>query len=74
MTEANVIPFPQRSAPPPAPEPVGDFGDWMAWAESELTLLGFDLSATDYNWRAAHAKGLRPEVAADHAVRGLRAG
>lgn len=71
MTEATVIPFPRRSAPP---VPVGTFSDWMSWVESELSLRGYEPSATDYNWRAAHAKGLRPEVAADHALRGLKVG
>jgi hypothetical protein len=71
MTDSNVIAFPVRGAPP---QPTDDFSDWMAWAESELAILGYEVSATSYNWRLAHQRGLRPEVAADHAVRGLQAG
>lgn len=69
----NVIPFPVRPRPVSA-APAELFDDWMSWAQSELAILGFDLSATSYNWRAAHQKGLRPEVAAEHAVRGLQVG
>lgn len=71
MSDANVIAFPVRAAPP---TPTDTFNDWMSWAECELSILGYDVSATDYNWRAAHQKGLRPEVAAEHAARGLEAG
>ncbi len=71
MSDANVIAFPVRAAPP---TPTDAFNDWMSWAECELSILGYDVSATDYNWRAAHQKGLRPEVAAEHAARGLEAG
>jgi len=69
----NVIAFPVRSRTVSV-APVDPFDDWMSWAECELAILGFDLSATTYNWRAAHQKGLRPEVAAEHAVRGLQVG
>ncbi|GAB4357855.1 MAG: hypothetical protein Kow00114_09660 [Kiloniellaceae bacterium] len=69
----NVIAFPLRHRAAATP-PTDPFDVWMSWAESELALLGYELMATAYNWRAAHQKGLRPEVAADHAVRGLRAG
>lgn len=71
--EHNVIAFPVRSRTVSV-RPVDPFDDWMSWAECELAILGYDLSATTYNWRAAHEKGLRPEVAAEHAVRGLQAG
>jgi len=69
----NVIAFPVRSRTVSV-APVDPFDDWMSWAECELAILGFDLTATTYNWRAAHQKGLRPEVAAEHAVRGLQVG
>lgn len=69
----NVIAFPARNRTVAA-VPVDPFDDWMSWAECELSILGYDLSATSYNWRAAHEKGLRPEVAAEHAARGLEAG
>lgn len=71
MTGSNVIAFPLRNA---APAPTDDFGDWMVWAENELAILGYEVSATNYNWRLAHQRGLRPEVAADHATRGLEVG
>ncbi|MEQ8326954.1 MAG: hypothetical protein RH951_07335 [Parvibaculum sp.] len=71
MTDANVIAFPVRAMPS---TPADEFGDWMSWAECELAILGYEVSATSYNWRAAHEKGLRPEVAAEHAARGLEAG
>ena len=71
MSDANVIAFPVRAA---AVSPVDAFTDWMSWAECELAILGYELTATDYNWRAAHQKGLRPEVAAEHAVRSLEFG
>lgn len=70
---ATVIAFPDRNRTVAA-SPVDPFDDWMSWAECELSILGYDLSATSYNWRAAHEKGLRPEVAAEHAVRSLEAG
>jgi hypothetical protein len=69
----NVIAFPVRQKTVAA-LPVDPFDDWMSWAECELAILGYDLSATTYNWRAAHQKGLRPEIAAEHAVRGLQVG
>lgn len=71
MSDANVIAFPVRAA---AASPVDAFTDWMSWAECELAILGYEVTATDYNWRAAHQKGLRPEVAAEHAVRSLEFG
>ncbi len=70
MSDANVIAFPVRAAPA---SPADEFSDWMSWAECELAILGYDVTATDYNWRAAHEKGLSPEVAAEHAVRSLEA-
>ncbi|MGD1879586.1 MAG: hypothetical protein ACFB13_19050 [Kiloniellaceae bacterium] len=84
--DANVIAFPARATPPSksgaksGAKPGSklesrseEFRDWMSWAECELAILGYDLSACDYDWRAAHTKGLRPEIAAEQAARGLDA-
>lgn len=69
MSDANVIDFPQRAtAPLPRHD---DYRDWLAWAECELSILGYELSACDYDWRSAHAKGLRPEAAAAEAAQRL---
>jgi hypothetical protein len=65
MSDANVIDFPRRAV---AVSPHNGYRDWLAWVECELSILGYDLSACDYDWRAAHAKGLRPEVAATEAA------
>jgi hypothetical protein len=65
MSDANVIAFPVAAAPSTK---AGDFQTWLSWAECELAILGYDLSATDFDWRSAHAKGLRPELAAAEAV------
>jgi len=70
MSDANVIDFPQRAA---AVTPHSSYRDWLAWAECELSILGHDFSAAVYDWRAAHAKGLRPEAAAADAARRLEA-
>ena len=70
MTDANVIAFPVRDA---AAGKADAFRDWLSWAECELAILGYDLSACDYDWRAAHAKGLRPEVAAAQAAQIIEA-
>ena len=66
MTDANVIAFPAQVAPAAETD---RFRDWLSWVECELAILGYELSACSYNWRAAHDKGLRPEVAAATAVR-----
>lgn len=65
MSDANVIDFPRPSLQPPRHD---DYRDWLSWAECELSILGYELSACDYDWRAAHAKGLRPEAAAAEAA------
>lgn len=65
MSDANVIVFPSPAA---APKP-SSYRDWLSWAECELAILGYDFSACDYDWQAAHARGLRPEAAAAEAVR-----
>lgn len=70
MTDANVIAFPVRNGQAKA----DSFRDWLSWAECELAILGYDLSATDYDWRKAHEMGLRPERAAEQAAQGLDAG
>jgi hypothetical protein len=61
MSDANVIAFPPPAAPSSKPD---SYRDWLSWVECELAILGYDLSACDYDWRAAHSKGLRPEAAA----------
>ena len=68
MSDANVISFPQREA---SQSKADAFRDWLSWTECEVAILGYDLPACDYDWRAAHAKGLRPEVAAAQAVQGI---
>ena len=70
MTDANVIAFPVRDQ---SSGKADAFRDWLSWAECELAILGYDLSACDYDWRAAHAKGLRPEVAAAQAAQIIEA-
>ena len=60
MSDANVIAFPPRAA---SSKP-DSYRDWLSWVECELAILGYDLSACDYDWRAAHTKGLRPDAAA----------
>jgi hypothetical protein len=67
MSDAKVIAFPPRAAPTSQPERHrgrDSYRDWLSWVECELAILGYDLSACDYDWRAAHTKGLRPEAAA----------
>ena len=71
MTDANVIAFPAPSVPSSEDDA---FGNWLSWAECELSILGFDLSASSYDWRAAYNKGLRPEVAAEQAASGRDVG
>ncbi len=71
MSDANVIAFPVSAA---ASSDADGFRDWLSWAECELSILGFELSASNYDWRSAHKKGLRPEVAAEQAARGLDVG
>lgn len=68
MSDANVIDFPRRGA---AASPRGGYAEWLAWAECELSILGYEFSACDYDWRAAHTRGLRPEAAAAEAARRL---
>lgn len=70
MSEASVIAFPPRGAAASKPDA---YRDWLAWAECELAILGYDLSACDYDWQRAHAKGLRPEAAAAQAAEGKEA-
>ena len=65
-----MIAFPARDA---SADKADAFRDWLSWAECELAILGYDLSACDYDWRAAHAKGLRPEVAAAQAAQIIEA-
>lgn len=71
MTDATVIAFPTGSVSSNDGE---GFRDWLSWAECELSILGFELSASGYDWDAAYKKGLRPEVAAEQAAAGLDAG
>jgi hypothetical protein len=65
MTDANVIAFP---SPVTSAVETDRFRDWLSWVECELAILGYELSACSYDWRAAHDAGLRPEVAAGRAV------
>lgn len=58
MPEDTVVPFPGR-----------DFALWLAWAECELSILGFDIHARAFDWRGAFERGLRPEEAAAEAAR-----
>jgi hypothetical protein len=71
MNDVNVIAFPQQEA---SVSKADGFRDWLSWAECELAILGYDFSACVYDWRAAHAKGLRPEAAAAQAAEGAEAG
>jgi hypothetical protein len=71
MSDATVIAFPPRAGAASTPD---SYRDWLSWAECELSILGYDLSACNYDWQAAHAKGLRPEVAAAQAADGQEAG
>lgn len=62
MAECIVIPFPVREN--------RLYETWIAWAECEVVVLGHDMATTrrHYDWRAAFARGLRPEEAAAEAV------
>jgi len=71
MTDATVIAFPVSSGTSSSAD---GFRDWLSWAECELSILGFALSESGYDWDAAYKKGLRPEVAAAQAAKGLEAG
>ena len=71
MSDATVIAFPPRGG---AASTSDSYRDWLSWAECELSILGYDLSACNYDWQAAHAKGLRPEEAAAQAADGQEAG
>ena len=71
MSDPNVIAFPPRGGAASTPD---SYRDWLSWAECELAILGFDLSACDYDWKSAHEKGLRPEVAAAQAAEGQEVG
>jgi hypothetical protein len=64
MAECIVIPFPGRARDMRA------FETWLAWAECEIVTLGHDMLTTrrHYDWRAAFARGLRPEEAAAEAA------
>ncbi|MGF1631646.1 MAG: hypothetical protein ACFCUT_19395 [Kiloniellaceae bacterium] len=70
MNDVNVIAFPQ---PETSLSKADDFRDWLGWAECELVILGYDFSACDFDWRTAHAKGLRPEEAAAQAAQVIEA-
>jgi len=50
-----------------------DFECWLSWTECELSILGFDLSAVDHDWRQAFADGRKPHEAAADAVDALKA-
>lgn len=65
MSDANVITFPSPAA---AARPQ-TYREWLNWTECELSILGYELSACDYDWQAAHRRGLRPEAAAAEAAR-----
>jgi hypothetical protein len=64
MAECVVIPFPIRHRDNRVYE------TWLAWAECEVVILGHDMLTTQrhYDWRAAFARGLRPEEAAAEAA------
>jgi len=65
MNDFNVIAFPK---PRTSQAPHDNFRDWMSWAECELAILGYDLLESGYDWRDAHARGMRPETAAAQAA------
>ncbi len=68
MIDANVLAFPGG----PAQSGGADaYRDWLSWAECELSILGFDLPESPYDWHAAYKKGLRPEQAAKEAAEGF---
>ena len=71
MTDATVIAFP---TPPGTSGGADPFSDWLSWAECELSILGFELSASHFDWQSAYQEGLRPEVAAAQAARGFETG
>lgn len=65
MTDAIVIAFPKRQQ---------DFEAWCGWAECELSILGFEMADTGYDWRAAFEHGLKPEDAAAEAAKSAKTG
>ena len=71
MSDANVLAFPGH---PVQSSGADAYRDWLSWAECELSILGFELSASRYDWHAAYKKGLRPEEAAEEAADGFKAG
>lgn len=70
MAECTIIPFPSREV-----DAHRAFDTWLAWAECEIVILGHEMAATcrHYDWRAAFARGLRPEQAAAEAAERLEA-
>ncbi len=76
MTDTTVIDFPGQSGPGQsgASSQAETFRDWLSWAECELSILGFELTKSSYDWDTAFKQGLRPEVAAEQAASGLEAG
>ena len=71
MTDATVIAFP---SPPGASGGADPYNDWLSWAECELSILGFELADSRFDWEAAYKEGLRPEAAAAQAAKGFEAG
>lgn len=57
MTAQTVVSFPGR-----------DFESWMSWAECELAILGYDVTAHEFDWTAAFHRGLKAEDAAAEAA------
>ena len=47
MTIQTVVAFPGR-----------DYESWISWVECELAILGFDIAASDYDWRAVFDKDI----------------
>ena len=70
MNDFNVIKFPKSQT---AVSRHDNFDDWMAWAECELAILGYDLLESSFNWRDAHVRGMRPETAAAQAADAIEA-
>lgn len=60
--EPNIVSFPKNRVS-------GDeYEYWLSWTECELSILGYDLHAVSYDWKAAFDRGLKPEEAAQDAA------
>lgn len=62
MTNQTVVSFPLHGFSG------GHYEYWCAWAECELSILGFDLRDVTFDWRSAFDRGLKPEQAAAEAA------